>query len=125
MVTDLEDPKSHIVGVVWYGDYMDYGFTKSIKELDSCFTMLEELCSMIVGWALIHKNHEGRKHEGQRIRLAIGDFGGTCASNQFRFNNGRVEEWEEEKKEDRVPTTKVFCSKILINNSVTKFVGFL
>ncbi|GJR33451.1 hypothetical protein Tco_1109683 [Tanacetum coccineum] len=45
--------------------------------------------------ALIHKNHEGSKHEGQRIRLTIGDFGGTCASNQSSFNNGRIEEWGE------------------------------
>ncbi|GKC12050.1 transposon ty3-I gag-pol polyprotein [Tanacetum coccineum] len=63
--------------------------------------MLQELCSVIVGGALIYKNREGSKHEGQRIRPTIGDFGGSCASNQSPFNNGRIEESEEEKKEDR------------------------
>ncbi|GKA46593.1 transposon ty3-I gag-pol polyprotein, partial [Tanacetum coccineum] len=57
---------------------------------------------MIVGGALIYKNREGSKHESRRIHLTIGDFGGNCASNQSPFNNRRVEEWEEEKKEDRV-----------------------
>ncbi|GKD68798.1 hypothetical protein Tco_1322888 [Tanacetum coccineum] len=117
MVTDLEDLKTHTVGGVWSGEYMDHGFTKSMSELDRCYTMLQELRSVIVGGALIHKNREGSKHEGQRIRPTIGDFGGNCASNQSPFNNGRIEEWEEEKKEDRVPTTKIFHSKILINNS--------
>ncbi|GKC24976.1 RNA-directed DNA polymerase [Tanacetum coccineum] len=67
--------------------------------------------------ALIHTNHEGSKHEDRIIRPTISDFGGNYASNQSPFNNGRMEEWEEEKKEDRVPTTKIFRSKILINNS--------
>ncbi|GJU17311.1 transposon ty3-I gag-pol polyprotein [Tanacetum coccineum] len=125
MVTDLEDPKTHTVGGVWSGEYMDHGFTKSMLELDRCYTMLQELRSVIIGGALIHKNREGSKHEGRRIRPTIGDFGGNCANNQSSFNNERIEEWEEEKKEDRVPTTKIFHSKILINNSVTKFVGFL
>ncbi|GJT27379.1 transposon ty3-I gag-pol polyprotein [Tanacetum coccineum] len=125
MVTDLYDPKTHIVGGVWSGEYMDNGFTKSMNELDRCYTMLQELRFVIVGGALIHKNREGSKHEGRRIRPTISDFGGNCASNQSPFNNGRIEEWEEEKKEDRVPTTKILRSKILINNSVTKFVGFL
>ncbi|GJW47617.1 hypothetical protein Tco_0079263 [Tanacetum coccineum] len=78
--------------------------------------MLQELRSMIVGGALIHKNREGSKHEGQRICPTIGDFGGNCANNQSPFNNGRIKEWEEEKKEDRVSTTKIFRLKILINN---------
>ncbi|GKG39726.1 hypothetical protein Tco_0463871, partial [Tanacetum coccineum] len=64
--------------------------------------MLQEPRSVIVDGALIHKNREGSKHEGQRIRLSIGDFGGSCASNQSLFNTGRIKEWEEEKKEDRV-----------------------
>ncbi|GJS43553.1 RNA-directed DNA polymerase [Tanacetum coccineum] len=83
--------------------------------------MLQELRSVIVGGALIHKNREGSKHEGRRIRPTIGDFGGNCASNQSPFNNGRIEEWEEKKK-DRVPTTKIFHSKILINNSVCSLI---
>ncbi|GJT77269.1 hypothetical protein Tco_1043994 [Tanacetum coccineum] len=62
MVTDLEDPKP--VGGVWSGEYMNHGFTKSMKELDRCYTMLQELRSVIVGGALIHKNREGGKHEG-------------------------------------------------------------
>ncbi|GKC42559.1 hypothetical protein Tco_1060281, partial [Tanacetum coccineum] len=107
MVTDLEDSKTHTVGGVWSGEYMDHGFTKSMTELDRCYTMLQELRSVIVGGALIHKNREGSKHEGQRIRPTIGDFRGNCASNQSSFNNGRIKEWEEEKKEDRVPTNKV------------------
>ncbi|GJU49955.1 hypothetical protein Tco_1219510 [Tanacetum coccineum] len=118
MVTNLEDSKTHTVGRVWSGEYMDHGFTKSMSELDRCYTMLQELHSVIIGGALIHKNHEGSKHESRRIRPTIGDFGGNCASNQFPFNNGRIEEWEEEKKEDRVSTTKIFHSKILIDNSV-------
>nr|GEV93566.1 zinc finger, CCHC-type [Tanacetum cinerariifolium] len=96
--------KTHIVGWIWSGEYMDPGFIKSMKEIDSCYTMLEELRSVIVGGALIHKNYEGSKHEGQRIRPTIGDFGGTCASNQSPSNNERVEAWEEEKKEDRMTT---------------------
>ncbi|GJS31648.1 RNA-directed DNA polymerase [Tanacetum coccineum] len=49
MVTDLEDSKTHTVGGVWSGEYMDHGFTKSMIELDKCYTMLQELRSMIVG----------------------------------------------------------------------------
>ncbi|GJR71016.1 gag/pol polyprotein, partial [Tanacetum coccineum] len=61
---------------------------------------------------LIHKNREGSKHEGRRIRPTTGDYGSNCASNQSSFNNGRDEEWEE-KKED-------------MNNSVSrKLVDFL
>ncbi|GKD35883.1 hypothetical protein Tco_1251392 [Tanacetum coccineum] len=115
-------PKTHTVGGVWSGEYMDHGFTKSMSELDRCYTMLQELRSVIVGGALIHKNREGSKHEGQRIRPTIGDFGGNCASNQSPFNNGRIEEWEEKKKEDRVSTTKIFRLKILINNSVCSLI---
>ncbi|GJU05235.1 transposon ty3-I gag-pol polyprotein [Tanacetum coccineum] len=117
MVTDLEDSKTHTVGGVWSREYMDHGFTKSMLELDRCYTMLQELHSVTVGGALIHKNHEGSKHEGPRIHPTIGGFGGNCASNQSPFNNGRIEEWEEKKKEDRVSTTKIFRLKILINNS--------
>ncbi|GKB01328.1 hypothetical protein Tco_0829372 [Tanacetum coccineum] len=84
--------------------------------------MLQELRSVIVGGALIHKNHEGSKHEGRRIRPTIGGFGGNCASNLFPFNNGRIEEWEEKKKKDRVSTPNIFCSKILINNSVCSLI---
>ncbi|GJR69954.1 hypothetical protein Tco_0016019 [Tanacetum coccineum] len=43
-----------------------------MSELDRCYTMLQELRSVIVGGALIYKNHEGSKHEGQRIRPTIG-----------------------------------------------------
>nr|GEU94044.1 hypothetical protein [Tanacetum cinerariifolium] len=126
MVIDLEDPKTHTVGEVWSREYMDYGFTKSMIELDRCYTMLQELCSVIVGGALIHKNHKGSKHEGRRIRPIIGDFGGdfggNCASNQSPFNNGKTEEWDEEKKEDRLPTIKIFRSKILIKNSLCSLI---
>ncbi|GKB02473.1 hypothetical protein Tco_0830562 [Tanacetum coccineum] len=34
MVTDFEDPKIYTIGGVWSGEYMDHGFTKSMKELD-------------------------------------------------------------------------------------------
>ncbi|GJX92005.1 hypothetical protein Tco_0345331 [Tanacetum coccineum] len=122
MVTGLEDSKTHIVGGVWSGEYMDHGFTKSMLELDMCYTMLQELRSVIVGEALIHKNREGSKHKGQGIRQTIGGFGGNYASNQSPFNNGRIEEWEEKMKEDRVSTTKIFRSKILINNSVCSLI---
>ncbi|GKB05353.1 hypothetical protein Tco_0833548 [Tanacetum coccineum] len=134
MVTDLEDLKTHTVGGVWYGEYMDHGFTKSMPELDRCYTMLQELRSVIVCATLIYKNREGSKHEGRRIRPTIDDFGGNCASNQSPFINGRTKEWKEEKKVDRVSTTKIFRSKICsliidgcsINNLVSrKLVDFL
>ncbi|GKE96224.1 hypothetical protein Tco_1581079 [Tanacetum coccineum] len=86
--------------------------------------MLQELRSVIVGGALIHKNREGSKHKGQRILPTIGDFGGNYASNQSPFNNGRIEELEEENKEGRVSTTKIFHSKILINNSICPIEGY-
>ncbi|GJU44607.1 hypothetical protein Tco_1201873 [Tanacetum coccineum] len=44
--------------------------------------MLHELRSVILGGALIHKNREGSKQKGRRIRPTIGDFGDNCASNQ-------------------------------------------
>nr|GEV54090.1 transposon Ty3-I Gag-Pol polyprotein [Tanacetum cinerariifolium] len=66
-----EDPKTHTVGKVWSEEYMDHGFTKSIKELDRCYTMLQELRSVIVGGALIHKNREGSKHEGRPWRCEV------------------------------------------------------
>ncbi|GJW17389.1 transposon ty3-I gag-pol polyprotein, partial [Tanacetum coccineum] len=117
MVTNLEDSKTYTVGGVWSGEYMDHGFTKSMSEHDTCYTMIQELHSVIIGGTLIHKNREGSKHEGQRIRPTIGDFRGNCASKQSPFNDGRIEE-REQKKEDRVSTTKIFHSKILINNLV-------
>ncbi|GJS45247.1 long chain acyl-CoA synthetase 6, peroxisomal-like protein [Tanacetum coccineum] len=101
MVTDLEDSKTHIVDGVWSREYMDHGFTKSMSELDRCYTMQQELRFVIVGGTLIHKNREGSKHEDRRIRPTIGGFGGNCASNQSTFNNGGIEEWEEKKEEDR------------------------
>ncbi|GKA15005.1 transposon ty3-I gag-pol polyprotein [Tanacetum coccineum] len=112
MVIDLEDPKTYTIGGVWSGEYMDHGFINSMKELDRCYNMLLELRSVIVGGALIHKNREVSKHKGRRIRPTIGDFGGNCSSNQSSFNNGRIKEWKEEKKEDRVPTTKIFCFRV-------------
>ncbi|GKB75087.1 hypothetical protein Tco_0936499 [Tanacetum coccineum] len=87
--------------------------------------MLQELRSVIVGATLIHKNREGSKHEGRRIRPTIDDFGGNCASNQSPFINGRTEEWKEEKKEDRVSTTKIFRSKILIDNSEGRIIAMV
>ncbi|GJX41755.1 putative nucleotidyltransferase, ribonuclease H [Tanacetum coccineum] len=71
MVTDLEDSKTHTVGGVWSGEYMDNGFTKSMSELDRCYTMLQELRSVIIGGALIHKNRESSKHEGRRIVIVL------------------------------------------------------
>nr|GEX00922.1 hypothetical protein [Tanacetum cinerariifolium] len=105
MVTDLEDLKTHTAGEVWSRHYMDHGFTKSMKELNRCYTMLQKLRSMIVGGALIHKNRKGSKHEGQRIRPTIGDFGGTYASNQFPFNNGRMKNGRRKRRRriDMVP----------------------
>ncbi|GJS39706.1 RNA-directed DNA polymerase [Tanacetum coccineum] len=67
MMSDLEDPKTHTVGEVWSSEYMDHGFTKYMKELDRCYTMLQELHSVIIGGALIHKNGEGIKHEGKLV----------------------------------------------------------
>ncbi|GJR75541.1 putative nucleotidyltransferase, ribonuclease H [Tanacetum coccineum] len=39
-------------------------------------------------------------------RTTFCDRRGNCVSNQSPFNNGRIKEWEEEKKKDRAPTTK-------------------
>nr|GEV41235.1 transposon Ty3-I Gag-Pol polyprotein [Tanacetum cinerariifolium] len=44
-----KDSKTHIVGGVWSGEYMDHGFTNSMSELDRCYTMLQELRFVIVG----------------------------------------------------------------------------
>nr|GEW78280.1 hypothetical protein [Tanacetum cinerariifolium] len=60
----VQDSKTHTVGGVRLEEYMDHGFTKSMSELDRCYTMLQELRFVIVGGALIHKNREGSKHEG-------------------------------------------------------------
>ena len=38
---------------------MDHDCTKSIKEFDRSYTMLEVLRSVVVGEASIHKNREG------------------------------------------------------------------
>nr|GEX80277.1 hypothetical protein [Tanacetum cinerariifolium] len=84
--------KIHIAGSVWSKEYIDHGFTKSVKEHDRCYVVLEELRSMIVGGALIHMNREGSKHESRRIHPTLGNFGGNYASNQSSFNNGRVKE---------------------------------
>nr|GEU63691.1 hypothetical protein [Tanacetum cinerariifolium] len=72
MVIDLEDSKTHTVSEVWSGEYMDHGFTKSMSEFDRCYTMLQELRSVIVGRASIHNNREGSKHEGRRTHPTIG-----------------------------------------------------
>ncbi|GJS95323.1 transposon ty3-I gag-pol polyprotein [Tanacetum coccineum] len=81
--------------------------TSSSKERGNDEDMIQELAEKYMDHlergALIHKNREGSKHEGQRIRPTICDFEGNCASNQSPFNNGRIEEWEEKKKEDRLP----------------------
>nr|GEU65648.1 putative nucleotidyltransferase, ribonuclease H [Tanacetum cinerariifolium] len=118
MVTDLEDSKTHTVGGVWSGDYMDHGFTKSMSKLDRCYTMLQELRSVIVGGALIHKNREGSKHEGRRIRPTIEDFGGNCASNQSSFNNRRIEELLGGGKEGR---SSIYTQDISFENSNQQF----
>ncbi|GJX10336.1 reverse transcriptase domain-containing protein [Tanacetum coccineum] len=99
--------KTHTASLVWSGEYMDHGFTKSIKELYSCYTMLEELRFVILGGTLIHKNPEGRKHKGRRIHLTIDDFGGNCARNQSR---SIVEELKNERRKGGGPVTynKVF-----------------
>ncbi|GJW56789.1 hypothetical protein Tco_0103520 [Tanacetum coccineum] len=81
-----------VTGGVWSGEYIGHGFTKSVNELDMCYTMLQELHSMVIGGALVHKNYDGSKQEGKRIRPTIGNFEGTCASNQSPFNNGRIDE---------------------------------
>nr|GEX75089.1 retrovirus-related Pol polyprotein from transposon TNT 1-94 [Tanacetum cinerariifolium] len=48
MVTDLEDSKIHRVGWVWSGEYMDHDFSKSMSKFDRCYTMLQELNSVII-----------------------------------------------------------------------------
>ena len=96
MMNGVEDSKTHTVGGVWSGEYMDHGFTKSMKELDRCYTMLEELRSVIVGGALIHKNREGSNYGGSRIRPTIGRSIDNRRCNQSPFNNRRIDEWEEE-----------------------------
>ncbi|GJU05162.1 RNA-directed DNA polymerase [Tanacetum coccineum] len=83
-----------------------YSFTKSIKELDDYYIMLKELRFVIVCGALIHKNREGSKHECGRIHPTIGDLEAIMQATNPPFNNGRIKEWEEEKKEDKV---EVLC----------------
>jgi hypothetical protein len=122
MMNGVEDSKTHTGGGVWSGEYMDHGFTKSMKELDRCYPMLEELRSVIIGGTLIHKNREGSNYAGLKIRPIIGGSINNHSSNQSPFNNGRVEEWEERKKNDRVSTTKPFHSRIIINNSVCSLI---
>nr|GEW03770.1 hypothetical protein [Tanacetum cinerariifolium] len=73
-----------------------------MKELDKCYTMLQELRFVIVSGALIQKNHEGSKHEGRRIRLIIGDFGGNCANNQSSFNNEKIKEWRRKRRRIKI-----------------------
>nr|GEW89694.1 zinc finger, CCHC-type [Tanacetum cinerariifolium] len=75
--------------------------------------MLQELRSVIVNGALIHKNSEGSKHEGQKIRPTICDFGGTCASNQSPFNNDFwFKRWMEDQQAEQelLQTTRDFHS---------------
>nr|GEY43237.1 putative nucleotidyltransferase, ribonuclease H [Tanacetum cinerariifolium] len=96
---------------------MDHGFAKSMKELDRCYIMLQEVRSMIIGGALIHKNREGSKHKGRRIRPTIGDLKAIMQATNPRSTMEELKN-EKENKEDRVPTTKIFSSKILINNLV-------
>ena len=69
-----------------------------MKTLDMCYTMLEELRSVIVGGALIHKNREGINYVGSSNRPNIGGSINNNRSNWSLFSNGRVEEWEEEKE---------------------------
>nr|GEV85012.1 hypothetical protein [Tanacetum cinerariifolium] len=73
--------KTHIVGMVWSGEYMNHGLTKSMKEVDMRYTMLEELRSMIVGEEMIHKNREGNNYEGSGIRPTIGGSINTLLHN--------------------------------------------
>ncbi|GKD92619.1 hypothetical protein Tco_1372456, partial [Tanacetum coccineum] len=123
MVTDLEDSKTHTVGGVWSGEYMDHVFTKSMSELDRCYTMLQELRSTIVGGGN-HLNREGNKRGIHRSRTNIEGFYDNHGRNKppkqvWRHNDiMSSDEDEGEETKDRVPTTKIFRSKILINNSV-------
>lgn len=88
MVNGVEDSKTHTIGGVWSGEYMDHGFTKSMKTLDSCYTMLEELCFVIVGGASIHKNREGSNYGGSIIRLTIGGSLTTVGATNLRSTIG-------------------------------------
>ncbi|GJU00763.1 hypothetical protein Tco_1111101 [Tanacetum coccineum] len=75
-----------------------------MSELNRCYTMLQELRSMIIGGALIDKNHEVNKHKGQRIHPTIGDYARNCAnprSTMEELKNGkrkirRIEPWRYE-----------------------------
>jgi hypothetical protein len=108
MMNGVEDSITHTVGRVCSKEYMDHCFTKSVKELDWCYSMLEELRSVIVGVALIHKNREGSNYEGSKFRPIIGGSINNHRSNQSPFNNRRVKEWEERKKDGRMYITKIF-----------------
>ena len=46
---------------------MAHGLSKSKKEPDRISSMLEELCSVIVGGVSIYKNREGIHYGGSRI----------------------------------------------------------
>ncbi|GJR72940.1 hypothetical protein Tco_0085305 [Tanacetum coccineum] len=83
-----------------------------MSELNRCYTMLQELRSMIIGGALIDKNREVNKHKGQRIHPTIGDYARNCAN-----PSSTMEELKNGKRKIR---------RIDINNWVSrKLVGFL
>ncbi|GJR00539.1 transposon ty3-I gag-pol polyprotein [Tanacetum coccineum] len=83
-----------------------------MSELNRCYTMLQELRSMIIGGALIDKNREVNKHKGQRIHPTIGDYARNCAN-----PSSTMEELKNGKRKRR---------RIDINNLVSrKLVDFL
>ena len=92
MVNGVDVIITHIVCEVWSREYKDHSISKSKRELNNRYTMLEYLCSVIVGGVLIHKNREGRNQECRRIHPTTGNFGGNCISNQSSFNNIKVHE---------------------------------
>lgn len=92
MVDGLDVIKTHNVGGIWSGEYMNHGLTKFTKELDKIFVMFEEQCFVIVCEASIHKNREGRNYGGSRIRPTIGTSFDNRRRNDTPFNKMRVEE---------------------------------
>nr|GEU62525.1 DNA/RNA polymerases superfamily protein [Tanacetum cinerariifolium] len=90
MVTDLEDLKTHTVGGVWSGGYMDHGLTKSMSELDRCYTMLQKLCYVIIGGALIYKNREGSKHKDKVCREKVFEVNEALDTEDSRASSFQV-----------------------------------
>ncbi|GJS06577.1 hypothetical protein Tco_0363373 [Tanacetum coccineum] len=96
MVDGLDVIKIHSVGGVRSQEYVDHGLTKITKELERIYTMLEELLSIIVGEASVHRNCKGRTYGDSRIRPTISESFDNCGRNH---SNSAIRGLENERKD--------------------------